>query len=1079
MADKLKKYTFQRRMAMNDLETLLRLSNSSLTEVHKQSLFRVRYSELDDVLESFNKNHQNIVTNLLNSEPTGAQLDSEDIIRSQFLNDYYQIKANFADLFENDDNSQKNEQNIAASNAVQPPSNVRLPQLELVKFSGEFTSAITFFDLFDALVHRRPNVDDTEKLTYLIQSLEGPPLRLAKSLPLARENYVRIYDKLKNRYLNKRLRAMAHWCKIEEAPATMFKNSDSYSNLIDTFSENLSALENLGYKISDFVLAYKILTKLDEETHQRFELLHGSSEMPTFIQLSDFLESQCISFDSSLLSPCSPKDSNRKNKSPSKHNANKNGSKVNNRYSFFSKPNATTCLLCSADHHLKDCSLFLNKSPYERYNACKRMRLCFKCLEKHDSRSCSVTSRCCHCNSSHHSLLHFKSSESATQGATSVAAVPTTASSDAQVNTGTLSSHAASLGSVTSKNSSVLLATAVVEIMDGCGLYQPVRALIDGGSMTSFVSQSCIRQLGIRHSSATLSVQGIGAIKSTVVGRVDLQIKPVDRVDPIFNCEAFVLPKICEDLPVVSLDVGHWSYIANLKLADPRFHLSGKVDLLLGADIFSQLLLEGKVQTPRGMPDALNTVFGYVLMGPCSSVPMTSATSLFCHVDQMVSLEESVKQFWSLETVPEVECSAPEDILCEKNFVENVCRDGSGRYTVALPFRELSPVFPGMFELAVNRFLSLEKRLLKNPSVYQEYCTFMKDYLDLHHMELVSSPDEELQEFRLLTYGVSSAPFLALRTLLQLSEDEGREFPLAAEVLRTSTYVDDIVCGGDTLEIALDLRNELISLLSRGQFELRKWSSNDMRLLEGLPESYIGKKPISFDDNSCSSPLKILGLVWNAQLDCFSFEVTALDKSCTKRSMLSELARVFDPVGFLAPMTLFTKHLIQRLWLSGIDWDDSPPDSICKVWNQYKEQLLSLAQLEIPRCMFVSRYICCEERLSPNSWFYVPSAQNPADLASRGVLPALMLEQSHWFAGPEFLYNTDPIPDASCCFSECAEMFDEERTNSKYITDRPEHDFEAIKSTSFLPENLIKVVDPVIERNAFFPPRTFATEDDS
>ncbi|XP_050516638.1 uncharacterized protein LOC126891505 [Diabrotica virgifera virgifera] len=431
------------------------------------------------------------------------------------------------------------------------------------------------------------------------------------------------------------------------------------------------------------------------------------------------------------------------------------------------------------------------------------------------------------------------------------------------------------------------------------------------------------------------------------------------------------------------------------------------------------------------MPDALNTVFGYVLMGPCSSVPMTSATSLFCHVDQMVSLEESVKQFWSLETVPEVECSAPEDILCEKNFVENVCRDGSGRYTVALPFRELSPVFPGMFELAVNRFLSLEKRLLKNPSVYQEYCTFMKDYLDLHHMELVSetsrplscyyishhallkpdslttnlrvvfnasarignqnslnqfSPDQELQEFRLLTvtYGVSSAPFLALRTLLQLSEDEGREFPLAAEVLRMSTYVDDIVCGGDTLEIALDFRNELISLLSRGQFELRKWSSNDMRLLEGLPESHIGKKSISFDDNSCSSPLKILGLVWNAQLDCFSFEVTALDKSCTKRSMLSELARVFDPVGFLAPMTLFTKHLIQRLWLSGIDWDDSPPDSICKVWNQYKEQLLSLAQLEIPRCMLVS------------SWFYVPSAQNPADLASRVVLPALMLEQNIW-----------------------------------------------------------------------------------
>uniref|UniRef100_A0A6P7H6Y5 Uncharacterized protein LOC114345087 n=1 Tax=Diabrotica virgifera virgifera TaxID=50390 RepID=A0A6P7H6Y5_DIAVI len=214
---------------------------------------------------------------------------------------------------------------------------------------------------------------------------------------------------------------------------------------------------------------------------------------------------------------------------------------------------------------------------------------------------------------------------------------------------------------------------------------------------------------------------------------------------------------------------------------------------------------------------------------------------------------------------------------------------------------------------------------------------------------------------------------------------------ICASTWKQIFHVEDIVCGGDTLEIALDLRNDLISVLSR---------------------------------------------------------VTALDKSCTKRSMLSELARVFDPVGFLAPMTLFTKHLIQRLWLSGIDWDDFPPDSICKVWNQYKEQLLSLAHLEISRSWsdsqialswikssphrwktFVSNWVSyIQERISPDSWLYVPSAKNSADLACRGVLPALMLVPSHWFAGPEFLYNTYPIPNASRCFSECAEMLDEKRT---------------------------------------------------
>jgi len=52
---------------------------------------------------------------------------------------------------------------------------------------------------------------------------------------------------------------------------------------------------------------------------------------------------------------------------------------------------------------------------------------------------------------------------------------------------------------------------------------------------------------------------------------------------------------------------------------------------------------------------------------------------------------------------------------------------------------------------------------------------------------------EEVREFRLktVTYGLACAPFLAIRTLRQLADDEGSQFPLGAVALRRDTYVDD------------------------------------------------------------------------------------------------------------------------------------------------------------------------------------------------------------------------------------------------------------------------------------------------
>lgn len=125
---------------------------------------------------------------------------------------------------------------------------------------------------------------------------------------------------------------------------------------------------------------------------------------------------------------------------------------------------------------------------------------------------------------------------------------------------------------------------------------------------------------------------------------------------------------------------------------------------------------------------------------------------------------------------------------------------------------------------------------------------------------------EPLKDYRLLTlvYGLTSSPFLALRTLQQLVTDEGNAFPTASYAIQNHCYVDDIITGSSSNNSAIKLSDELILLFQRGGFALRIWSSNDSELLNIFLPDYLANNPISFNsaDVSCSS-VNVLGLEWN------------------------------------------------------------------------------------------------------------------------------------------------------------------------------------------------------------------------
>ncbi|XP_062537903.1 uncharacterized protein LOC134206231 [Armigeres subalbatus] len=146
-----------------------------------------------------------------------------------------------------------------------------------------------------------------------------------------------------------------------------------------------------------------------------------------------------------------------------------------------------------------------------------------------------------------------------------------------------------------------------------------------------------------------------------------------------------------------------------------------------------------------------------------------------------------------------------------------------------------------------------------------------------------------------VTYGLASAPFQAVRTVKQLCIDEATRFPDAAKVVAKDSYIDDVLTGADTLEQAIQLKDEIIGLFDSGKFELHKWCSNSKQFLQTLPQDKIEKKLLVGEKQS----VKALGILWKPEEDVFELNVDPIvicKVETTKREILSSISRFLTPL---------------------------------------------------------------------------------------------------------------------------------------------------------------------------------------
>lgn len=279
--------------------------------------------------------------------------------------------------------------------------------------------------------------------------------------------------------------------------------------------------------------------------------------------------------------------------------------------------------------------------------------------------------------------------------------------------------------------------------------------------------------------------------------------------------------------------------------------------------------------------------------------------------------------------------------------------NASAPTTSGLSLNKIQMVGPTVQDDLISILLRFRMhKYVLSADVEKMYRQVSVDPSDRHLQQIIWRDDvlSPLKVYKLhtVTYGTASAPFLATRCLKQVGLE--CQDQRVAEVILHDFYVDDLLTGADSLEEAQMLRHKVTNALASACMPLRKWKSNEPTL---ILESYDDS---DFDFHKEGDIVnKTLGLSWRTHTDDLCFPINVPESiGNTKRGMLSIIARIFDPLGLLAPCVVKMKMLLQNLWLDALKWDDQLSPEVGTAWASIIMALPALKDL------LVSRRVVCD-----------------------------------------------------------------------------------------------------------------------
>ncbi|XP_073964611.1 uncharacterized protein [Choristoneura fumiferana] len=913
------------------------------------------------------------------------------------------------------------------------------PQLDIPIFSGNYQQWVSFKDLFCEAVHNNPSLSSAQKMQFLKGKLRGEAERLIQHLQISSENYQASWEILNHRYHNQKLIFTSHMNTLMNIPVMQHSSAVQIKRLHDVIKECLNAIKNLGVQIDtwDPILIHILSQKLDAETHKDYmESLQRPRDLPEMSDFLLFLENKFTAMESlrrkqeNGQKPIMSVPTNTAKPERSHFRPYHSSNKAISQPSQCVKNIKLNCAICNSnEHRIYYCGRFLEMSPSVKRQTIAKLNFCNNCLFSHNGKPCTSNNRCRECNGNHNTILHdaFARHSNMTPGHVPYKVPPTACTEKTNL-------HVAQQDEI----QETLLATALIQVWGADAVPRIMRAIIDQGSQISLITEHAAQILGLPRQKCNGVITGVGSKDTTCKAKLNINCSSMSE-DYSFTVETFIMRSLTRSLPHATFRKPNWDYLHKIKLADPDFNISRPIDILLGVDIYSNILLEGLRRANNLAPIAQQTRLGWILCGKTQT-----QCTYQCNI--VLNNMEDIQRFWQIEDISESDGHAIEDSQCIQFYKSTTTRRDDGRYEVRLPLKPMIQDLGESKHKAIAQFMQLERKFNKNKDIAREYKAFIEEYRRLGHMtpatqnleqeyfmphhcvirndslttmlrvvynaseratngvslndcmysgpnlqqdllELIlkwrqhrvaftadiekmfrqiwvhpkdqhlqkiiwrDTPRDLLQEYQLttVTYGTKAAPFLAMMTLRQLAEDEKNSYPDAAQVVKSCFYMDDLIHGAQDVKSANQLKQDLIKLLQLGGFNLRKWNSNYQELLQMKQDKEKQGNYIFKQEGST----KTLGIHWDPEQDSFVFqsklETQTRDKVITKRILLSDISKLFDPAGWLTPVSIKLKILFQKIWEVNINWDDKIPENIHSEWIQIRQDLANINQLQVQR----------------------------------------------------------------------------------------------------------------------------------
>ena len=183
--------------------------------------------------------------------------------------------------------------------------------------------------------------------------------------------------------------------------------------------------------------------------------------------------------------------------------------------------------------------------------------------------------------------------------------------------------------------------------------------------------------------------------------------------------------------------------------------------------------------------------------------------------------------------------------------------------------------------------------------------------------------------------------------------DYQHKYPQAAKAALDDFYIDDGLTGEDTADDAIGLQRDMQSLFALGCFRLRKWRASDRTVEQSIEQDLRDQQPSCLISHS-ENLTKVLGLVWDTITDTFRPMIPSVCETgrLTKRKLLSDIAKLFDILGWCSPAIIIPKLLLQRLWAECTGWDETVPPAIGEVWERWSKEIGDIQKYSIQRSYF-------------------------------------------------------------------------------------------------------------------------------